>query len=449
MRAMMQSWEAEYAEFVSARLARLHRQAYLLTGDRHLADDLVQQTCLNLYVHWRKARQADNLAAYVNGTLVKAFLNERRKPWSQRVRVIESPPDLPEVRAGQVEERVLLRQALSRVPRRQRLVLILRFLCDQSVTEGRRGARMLTRDGQEPVLTRLGSPAPGPAWSLARRRSGSMPESNEGAGLLEALRNEAIPPSTVDIGDLVIRGRKRVRTRRRVGMCAAAIGVAAAITIPIILVTQRANRNRATDGGPQAAHLMHRRATRAAGRIPHGPRAQRRLEWSLSRRHAFNGNESRQVVWRDGKVMAPGLPAGDVAPVVNAKGEIAFFSNNIPYVFRAGRFMPLPQPDGYESYRPIQINDRGEILGIYVEASEGRLLIWGANGRITRVADKPFVPTGLGNDGTGRRRRRAAPPRRHPRRHVARGVRCGRPAFAAGHGICRPADIPRRVGRWV
>jgi RNA polymerase sigma-70 factor (sigma-E family) len=135
MRAMMQSWEAEYAEFVSARLARLHRQAYLLTGDRHLADDLVQQTCLNLYVHWRKARQADNLAAYVNGTLVKAFLNERRKPWSQRVRVIESPPDLPEVRAGQVEERVLLRQALSRVPRRQRLVLILRFLCDQSVAE--------------------------------------------------------------------------------------------------------------------------------------------------------------------------------------------------------------------------------------------------------------------------------------------------------------------------
>ena len=227
-----------------------------------------------------------------------------------------------------------------------------------------------------------------------------MPESNEGAGLLEALRNEAIPPSTVDIGDLVIRGRKRVRTRRRVGMCAAAIGVAAAITIPIILVTQRANRTAppTVDPKPPTSCTVARLA------LPDGFHTARVLSGDSSGRYlagiAFNGNESRQVVWRDGKVMAPGLPAGDVAPVVNAKGEIAFFSNNIPYVFRAGRFMPLPQPDGYESYRPIQINDRGEVLGIYVEASEGRLLIWGANGRITRVADKPFVPTGLGNDGT-------------------------------------------------
>jgi RNA polymerase sigma-70 factor (sigma-E family) len=132
---MKQSWEADYTEFVSARLARWHRQAYLLTGNRHLADDLVQQTCLNLYVHWRKALQADNMAAYVNGMLVKAFLNEQRTPWFKRVRVIESPPDLPGARAGQIEERVLLRQALSRVPRKQRLVLVLRFLCDQSVAE--------------------------------------------------------------------------------------------------------------------------------------------------------------------------------------------------------------------------------------------------------------------------------------------------------------------------
>jgi RNA polymerase sigma-70 factor (sigma-E family) len=132
---MRPRWEEDYVEFVSARLGRLHRQAYLLTNDRHRADDLVQQTCVNLYVHWRQARNADNMDAYVNGMLVKAFLSERRKSWSVRVRLTESVPDRVDPGGASIEDRALLREALSRVPRKQRLVLVLRFLCDQSVAD--------------------------------------------------------------------------------------------------------------------------------------------------------------------------------------------------------------------------------------------------------------------------------------------------------------------------
>jgi RNA polymerase sigma-70 factor (sigma-E family) len=132
---MKPSWEEEYVEFVSSRLARLHRQAYLLTNDGHRADDLVQQTCVNLYVHWRRARSAHSMDAYVNGMLVKAFLSERRKGWSTRVRLTDTPPEPVHRGEAGIEDRILLRKALSRVPGKQRLVLVLRFLCDQSVAE--------------------------------------------------------------------------------------------------------------------------------------------------------------------------------------------------------------------------------------------------------------------------------------------------------------------------
>lgn len=132
---MKAAWEQDYTEFVSARLARLHRQAYLLTYDRDRADDLVQQTCVSLYVYWRKARSATNMDAYVNGMLVKAFLNERRKGWSTKVQLTEAIPDRGTVEDGSVEDRAVLRAALLQVPPKQRLILVLRFLCDQSVAE--------------------------------------------------------------------------------------------------------------------------------------------------------------------------------------------------------------------------------------------------------------------------------------------------------------------------
>jgi DNA-directed RNA polymerase specialized sigma24 family protein len=65
-----------YLDYVSHRLPQLHKQAYLLTGDPHHADDLVQQTCVNLYVYWKRACAADDLEGYVRRMLVNAFLRK-------------------------------------------------------------------------------------------------------------------------------------------------------------------------------------------------------------------------------------------------------------------------------------------------------------------------------------------------------------------------------------
>jgi DNA-directed RNA polymerase specialized sigma24 family protein len=55
---------ADYVEYVSARLPALHRAAYLLCGDAHRADDIVQATITTLSVNWRRASRADNLDGY-------------------------------------------------------------------------------------------------------------------------------------------------------------------------------------------------------------------------------------------------------------------------------------------------------------------------------------------------------------------------------------------------
>jgi RNA polymerase sigma-70 factor (sigma-E family) len=127
--------EREYVEFVTARRPGLHRAAYLMCGDAHRADDIVQATMTVLYRKWRRAREADNLDAYVHRMLVREYLAQRRLGWA-RVRLVADPPDraAPSPPSG-VEERDALRTALARLPRAQRTVLVLRFACDMSVED--------------------------------------------------------------------------------------------------------------------------------------------------------------------------------------------------------------------------------------------------------------------------------------------------------------------------
>jgi RNA polymerase sigma factor (sigma-70 family) len=136
--------DSEYVEYVSARLPTLHRAAYLLCGDGHRADDIVAATTMVLYRHWRRAKDAHNIDAYVHKILVRKFLEERRLHWArvrlmpflpEQRRVIElvSWPDSSPERG--VEQRDLLRDALAQLSRPQRTVLVLRFACDMSVDE--------------------------------------------------------------------------------------------------------------------------------------------------------------------------------------------------------------------------------------------------------------------------------------------------------------------------
>ncbi|MET0419714.1 MAG: sigma factor, partial [Actinoplanes sp.] len=86
--------DADYVDYVSARIPALRRLAYVLAGDAHRADDLVQQTITTLYVKWKRAQAADNIDAYVRTMLVRTYVDEKRRAWS-RVRLFHELPEPP------------------------------------------------------------------------------------------------------------------------------------------------------------------------------------------------------------------------------------------------------------------------------------------------------------------------------------------------------------------
>jgi len=124
-----------FVAYVTGRLPVLRRVATQLAGDAHRGDDLVQQAITRLYTHWRRVADTENLDAYVYKILLRVFLDERRLRWAS-VRLGPLPPG-PEQPAPtpDVEQRMLLRDALATLPTRQRAVLVLRFLADRPVDE--------------------------------------------------------------------------------------------------------------------------------------------------------------------------------------------------------------------------------------------------------------------------------------------------------------------------
>jgi RNA polymerase sigma-70 factor (sigma-E family) len=121
--------EQEFAEYFAARRDAVRRTAYLLCGDWHRADDLAQTAFVSLHRRWRKIQDRGALDAYVRRSVVRAMIDETRRPW-RRERFVEQLPEV--VGDGEVGDAVATRSTLidglRRVPPRQRAVLVLRFL---------------------------------------------------------------------------------------------------------------------------------------------------------------------------------------------------------------------------------------------------------------------------------------------------------------------------------
>lgn len=124
--------DEDFRAFVAGRSPALLRTAYLLTGDRGLAEDLLQSTLARAYRHWGRVSRAGNPEAYVR----KILLNERRTWWRRhgnRELVSDALPDRggPDEPAA-VDERDALWRALLAMPPRTRAVLVLRYWEDLS-----------------------------------------------------------------------------------------------------------------------------------------------------------------------------------------------------------------------------------------------------------------------------------------------------------------------------
>jgi RNA polymerase sigma-70 factor (sigma-E family) len=134
---MKASEEDEYRRYAAARTPVLLRTAYLLCGDWHRAEDIVSAALVKLYVAWDRAARAANLDAYVRQIVVRAWLDERRRPWRREHAVGPALPEEPAPAdlAADSAARVDLRRALAAMPPRQRAVLVLRFYEDMSVEQ--------------------------------------------------------------------------------------------------------------------------------------------------------------------------------------------------------------------------------------------------------------------------------------------------------------------------
>jgi len=130
-------FDASFERFVKGRSTALLRLAYLLTGDRGHAEDLVQTTLLRTARRWPAAQEQPEAFAR------RVLVNLSRDRWRQlRRRIAEDLTADPEAVAGVVgdpADRALDRQALMlalrQLPRRQRETVVLRFFADLSVAE--------------------------------------------------------------------------------------------------------------------------------------------------------------------------------------------------------------------------------------------------------------------------------------------------------------------------
>lgn len=117
-----------FADFAAAALPDLRRLGYLLGGDWHRADDLVQSTLERLYPLWGRLGHVEDVDAYARRVLTRIFLAEQRRLWRRR----ETPRAEPADAAG---ERLDVRALLAGLPPRQRAAVVLRYLEDRSVHE--------------------------------------------------------------------------------------------------------------------------------------------------------------------------------------------------------------------------------------------------------------------------------------------------------------------------
>ncbi|MFI5694708.1 SigE family RNA polymerase sigma factor [Kribbella sp. NPDC051586] len=131
----MSDRDAAFEAYFAARSDAMRGTAYLLCGDWHRAEDLVQQTFTKIYLAWRRIQRHEVMDSYTRQTLIRTFLSERRRGWFRYESVELPAADPAAASAGPAEERLVLLEALGKVPPRQRAVLVLRYWEDQSVEQ--------------------------------------------------------------------------------------------------------------------------------------------------------------------------------------------------------------------------------------------------------------------------------------------------------------------------
>ena len=126
--------DEEFPAFVRGASGSLLHTAWLLTGDRHRAEDLVQGALVRTYAAWSRVR-AEEATAYARRVLVNSHHDWwRRRRWREEP-TGEPPPEATAIvdAAGRADDRDALVRALAALGRRERTIVVLRYYADLDV----------------------------------------------------------------------------------------------------------------------------------------------------------------------------------------------------------------------------------------------------------------------------------------------------------------------------
>jgi RNA polymerase sigma-70 factor (sigma-E family) len=153
--------EQAFADFVRHRAATLYRYGYVLAGNHHDADDLVQEALIRLRAHWWRLARNDDPVGYVRTTMARLHISawrrrRREKPTSDVPDRAGNDPGLDRIDASGDEARVWA--ALAELPPRQRAVLVLRYyehLTDEEIAATMGVSRGTVRSQASRALSKL------------------------------------------------------------------------------------------------------------------------------------------------------------------------------------------------------------------------------------------------------------------------------------------------------
>jgi RNA polymerase sigma-70 factor (sigma-E family) len=123
--------QSDFAAWVDARRPTLWRTAWLLTGDHHRADDLVQTALLKVWPRWTRVTAVGDPEPYVRRVMFTTYVAWWHRRWNAEVPTAQ----LPETAAADDAGHVDLVAALAALPKRQRAVIVARFFEDLSVAD--------------------------------------------------------------------------------------------------------------------------------------------------------------------------------------------------------------------------------------------------------------------------------------------------------------------------
>jgi RNA polymerase sigma-70 factor (sigma-E family) len=124
----MRETDADFTAYLQARQARLLRTAYLLTGDVHQAEDLLQVSLAKLYLAWDRVRDRGSVDAYVRRIMVNENNSLWRRAWKRREVSTDRVPEVDGVLDAYDEGLgSAVWEVVQTLPRRARAVVVLRY----------------------------------------------------------------------------------------------------------------------------------------------------------------------------------------------------------------------------------------------------------------------------------------------------------------------------------